>query len=456
MWRDDEPAMYPRPTGNTTTVFGAANMVRHTLVTSLALAAFVTPLSICRGQEAYQVRAAHPAAVHRGRAGTGPAVRWPAGRGLRGRQAARRRGRPAGRHPVHHQSLVDPRRPDELRPGLPRRAGARPRRPALCRRHHQAMGRRQSHLQPRGQPLRLPRHRLRLDLRRADARAAGAVRRRPRLVAAVLHRRAANPAQVGPLGIQPDLGPDPSEHHEQPRCDHAEAAHRPGDCRRRHELRGRREDLPRLLEPARAGRVHPGVQPDGRRLVGILRPRRLWSGHGHPLRLPCLADRHGHRPVQAVEALGLSGGIAALGGLHDDAPQRPHRLDRRRRRFPPRRVRPRRADAPRRALAMVLRPGPGVAAGTLAARGLLRSRDSRHTAGATAAGLSVPRGRARVHAQRLERSECDLGVLRLRTAIRRPRAGRRRPLPDLPNAGRWSRARADRATTIRTTTPAAR
>ena len=146
---------------------------------------------------------------------------------------------------------------------------------------------------------------------------------------------------------------------ELPRCAHAEAVHRPGHQRRGHEIRGGRQDLPRLLEPARAGGVHPGLQSHGRRLVGILRPRRLWPGHRHSLRLPGLAHRDGHRPVQAAEALGLSGGIAALGGLHDDAAQRPHRLDRRRRRLPPCRVRPGGADAPRRALAMVLRPRAG-------------------------------------------------------------------------------------------------
>ncbi len=48
-----------------------------------------------------------------------------------------------------------------------------------------------------------------------------------------------------------------------------------------------------------------------------------------------------------------------------------------------------------------------------------------------AAGLSFPRRRTRLYAQRLERSERDLGVLRLRSPIRRPCARRRGPLPDL-------------------------
>ena len=63
----------------------------------------------------------------------------------------------------------------------------------------------------------------------------------------------------GPLGIQPDLGTDPPEHRQHPRRDHAEALHRTGHQRFGHEIRGGRQDLSRLLEPARAGGVHPGV-----------------------------------------------------------------------------------------------------------------------------------------------------------------------------------------------------
>jgi len=47
-------------------------------------------------------------------------------------------------------------------------------------------------------------------------------------MAALFHGEAGNPAQVGALGIQSDLGPDSFERDERPRCLDAETVHCPG------------------------------------------------------------------------------------------------------------------------------------------------------------------------------------------------------------------------------------
>jgi len=66
---------------------------------------------------------------------------------------------------------------------------------------------------------------------------------------------------------------------------------------------------------------------------------------------------------------------------------------------------------------MVLGPWPRLAARALAARRLLRSIDPFHAAGFVAVGLPVSRRRPRLHAERLERSECDLGIFYKRGAL---------------------------------------